>query len=289
VNPKAPEAGGLELRDGSFLTRDGLALSTFRLPAKPRGFAPVVLLHGLNDHCRSLPYLRLGRALADQGFEVFAFDRRGSGRSAGLPNYAPSFDDLRDDLGRFVDWVEDQCGRLPSLIGLSLGGLQALDFALHAPESLRGCVALAPALDASGTSWWLRRILPLLARWAPRFEVDPGLDETGLTREEGLRREYREDPLWREWTTPAFSLAALGAIEEVHRRAREITCPLLIFHGTADRVVPIGGTREVFPKFGSMDKTLIELPGAFHALPIEPEGPAMAEQIASWLRARSGG
>lgn len=245
-----------------------------------------MLIHGLGDHSRSMPYLRLGEFLAEHGFEVFAFDRRGSGRSAGLANYAASWEELRDDLARFVDLVEDQCGRLPSLIGLSLGGLQALDFALEAPESVHAVVVMAPALDISGTSPLLRRILPLLARFWPTLSVDPGLDDSALVRDPSVCRAYRDDPLWRARTTPALSVAAIEAINRVHARADQMHTPLLALHGTADRVVPIQGTRDVFRRFGSKDKTLVEMPGAFHALPIDFEGDEVGVLIADWLEVR---
>ena len=287
ADPSTGAPGAIGAVDGSFISNDGLALSTYRLHAEGRDLPPVVLLHGLSDHSRSLPYLKLGTVLAAEGFEVFAFDRRGSGRSAGLPNYAAAWEELRDDLGRFVDIVEDQCGRLPSLVGLSFGGLQALDFALVSPESVHSCIALAPALDVSGASSWMRRILPILARWWPGKSVDPGLDESALVRDPSVCRTYRADPLWRSRTTPALSVATIEAIERVHRDAGRLVAPLLVFHGTADRVVPISGTRGAFPRFGSVDKTFHELPGAFHALPIEPEGDRLARDIALWLKARS--
>ena len=234
-----------------------------------------------------MPYLRLGTFLAGRGFEVFAFDRRGSGRSPGAPNFAASWEDLRDDLARFVDLVEDQCGRLPSLIGLSFGGLQALDFALESPESLESCVAMAPALDLSGASSFLRWILPVLARFRPAMSVDPGLDDSALVRDPAVCHAYRDDPLWRSRTTPALSVAAIEAIERVQARADHITTPLLVLHGTADRVVPIQGTRDAFPRFASRDKTLVEMPGAFHALPIDFEGDEVGTLIADWLKARA--
>lgn len=234
-----------------------------------------------------MPYLRLGSFLAEQEFEVFAFDRRGSGRSAGPANYAASWDELREDLTRFVDLVEDQCGRLPSLIGLSFGGLQALDFALEAPESVQACVAMAPALDISGTAPLLRLILPLLARFCPTMSVDPGIDDGALVRDPAVCRAYRDDPLWRPRTTPALSVAAIEAIERVHARADHMKTPLLVLHGTADRVVPIQGTRDAFPRFASKDKTFVEMPGAFHALPIDFEGDEVGVLIADWLKARS--
>jgi len=268
------------------MTRDGLTLSTYRISVSAKDLGPVILIHGLGDHSRSMPYLRLGSFLAEQGLEVFAFDRRGSGRSSGLPNFAASWEELRDDLTRFVDLVEDQCGRLPSLIGLSFGGLQALDFALESPESLQCCVAMAPALDLSGTSPLLRKVLPLLAHFWPRLNVDPGLDDSALVRDPAVCHAYRDDPLWRPRTTPALSVAAIEAIKRVHARAGQIHTPLLVLHGTDDRVVPIQGTREALSRFGSKDKTFVEMPGAFHALPIDFEGDEVGVLIADWLKAR---
>jgi acylglycerol lipase len=274
-----------EATSGSFIARDGVTLSSYRWSGASSG-RPVILIHGLSDHSRSMPYLRLGSYLAAKGFEVFAFDRRGSGRSGGPPNYAASWEQLRDDLSRFVDLVEDQSGRLPSLVGLSLGGLQALDFALESPESLHACVAMAPALDVSGASRLLRRILPLLARLAPRCSLDPGFDDDALVRDPAVRRAYRDDPYWRARTTPALSAAALAAIERLRLRADQLTTPLLVIHGTGDRIVPIGGTREVFPRFASKDKTLVEMPGAFHALPIDFGGDEVGRIVADWLAPR---
>lgn len=279
----------VERHDGSFITSDGLSLSTFRLHVDATAPPPVILVHGLGDHSRSLPYLRLGEFLARSGFEVFAFDRRGSGRSEGHANYAATWEELRDDLARFVDLVEDRCGRLPSLVGFSFGGLQVLDFALASPESVRSCVVMAPALDASATSPWLRRILPHLARWFPRIGVDPGLDDSVLTRDPLVCREYRNDPLWCPKVTPALAWLIVEAIERVQTRAEEIKTPLFVLHGTADRVVPIAGTRRIVPRFGSTDKTYLEIPAAFHALPIEPEpdGEQVCVWIAEWLKARA--
>ncbi|MEO8359558.1 MAG: lysophospholipase [Vicinamibacteria bacterium] len=272
--------------EGSFITRDGLTLSTVRFHVEKRDLMPVILIHGLADHSRALPYVELGRFLSAQGFEVFAFDRRGSGRSAGVANYASNWEELREDLSRFVDIVEDQSGRLPALVGLSFGGLQAFDFALTKPESLHSCVAMAPALDDSGSASFLKRVLPYLARFVPKISVDPGLDLTMLVRDPVLCQTYQSDPLWRGGITPALAFATTQAIARIHRRAEQIKTPLLLLHGTADRIVPISGSRKVFPRLGSQDKTFLEFPGAYHALPIEPEGDLVCGHIADWLKAR---
>lgn len=285
-SPSNEETTGPEVIEGSFITRDGLTLSTVRFHVKKRDLMPVILIHGLADHSRALPYVKLGRLLVKQGFEVFAFDRRGSGRSAGIANYATNWEELREDLACFVDIVEDQSGRLPALVGLSFGGLQALDFALTKPESLHSCVAMAPALDDSGSGSFLKKVLPYLARFVPKISVDPGLDVTTLVRDPVLCRTYQNDPLWRGGITPALAFAITQAIDRIHRRADQLKTPLLLLHGTADCIVPIAGSRKIFPRLGSADKTFLEFPGAYHALPIEPEGEHIAAHISGWLKAR---
>lgn len=245
-----------------------------------------MLLHGLDDHSRSLPYEILGDGLLDRGFEVFTFDRRGSGASEGTPKFANRWEDLRDDLSRFVDLVEDQTSRLPFLLGLSFGGLQALDFGLHKPDSALGVVGLAPALDVSGTPAWLRALLPVIAAVAPRISLSPGLDLGGVARESAVRAAYVGDPLWRDRMTPALGAATIEGWSRLRKRAGLLRTPILLVHGTADRMVPISGTREFFASAGAQDKRLVEIPGAFHALPLEPEGEAIVELAANWMKRR---
>jgi alpha-beta hydrolase superfamily lysophospholipase len=272
----------------SLVAADGVPLSCWRRLAAGEVTAAVLLVHGLNDHSRALPYERLAARLLEQGLAVYGFDLRGHGRSDGPRMYAPSWPALRGDLLQVARAVAEDHGARPALCGLSLGGLLCLSAALDEPMAVPAVVAMAPALDASATSPLLRALLPLVVRIAPRLRLDPGLDMTGVTRDEAARAEYLADPLWESKLTPALGAAVIAGLDELLARAAELQAPLLAFHGTADRVVPIAGTRAAWPRFGSAVKRLLELEGAWHALPLEPEADAMADEIAAFVRTHAG-
>lgn len=59
-------------------------------------------------------------------------------------------------------------------------------------------------------------------------------------------RAYEEDPLAYRGKLPVRTLAeATGAIERFTKRLGELTLPLLVMHGTEDRLTPPAGSRAV--------------------------------------------
>jgi 3-oxoadipate enol-lactonase len=130
---------------------DGLhAIGDARIYARSDGIGvPVVLLHGFGlDHRMwddQVP------ALADR-FRVIRYDMRGYGRSS-LPTEAAyaHADDLDELLGALN-------ARPAHIVGLSLGGRVAVQFALRHPDSVRSLTLIDSALD--GHVWsddWRQR------------------------------------------------------------------------------------------------------------------------------------
>ncbi|HYF61751.1 MAG TPA: alpha/beta hydrolase, partial [Herpetosiphonaceae bacterium] len=68
-------------------------------------------------------------------------------------------------------------------------------------------------------------------------------------------------------------------------RAPEITLPVLVVQGEADRLVSPAGTYAVFAAFASADKTLRKYPGAYHEVLNEPEQTEIIALIRDWLDA----
>lgn len=98
----------------------------------PRTDAAVVLLHSLGtDHRMWRPQLD---ALASRQ-RVVAVDSRGHGGSGWLPGLG--IDGWVDDLARLLDHAGV---RTASFVGVSMGGVQAIGFALRHPERTTGLV-----------------------------------------------------------------------------------------------------------------------------------------------------
>jgi alpha-beta hydrolase superfamily lysophospholipase len=180
----------------TFEAAGGVHLAAERWVPAGEARAHVVYVHGLGEHRRARPYLPFFGKLAANGYAVLAFDLRGHGASEGPRLYARDFAVLEQDVARAVEVAADDAqGRPVFVIGGSLGGLLAIASALTPHESLAGVVAAAPALDATGASPLMKRLLPLLALVAPRVRFDPGLDVLGSARDAEALSAYLADPL----------------------------------------------------------------------------------------------
>jgi lysophospholipase len=63
--------------------------------------------------------------------------------------------------------------------------------------------------------------------------------------------------------------------------------PLLVLHGTADKVTPPAGSQQLYNRAGSHDRTLKMYHGLYHDLLHEPESWRVSRDILDWIEARS--
>ncbi|MBW8049837.1 MAG: alpha/beta fold hydrolase [Cytophagales bacterium] len=125
-------------------------------PANWRGYAPIIILHGLFG--MSDNWLTIGKKLAEK-HKVYIPDLRNHGRSP--HNEAFNYRVMVDDLVEFIDDLHlpacaeapvptksGSAGRqnpnseIPNLIGHSLGGKVAMQFAMKYPEKLQKLVVV---------------------------------------------------------------------------------------------------------------------------------------------------
>jgi alpha-beta hydrolase superfamily lysophospholipase len=269
-------------------TADGIWLRTRTDTPPGQPSAAIVLVHGLGDQVDGLPYALAGAAFAAQGFLVHRLELRGHGKSGGPRTYVDAFGVFREDLRRFVQQTRPSPAppRL-FLVGVSLGGLIVVDYAIHHGDGLAGVVAVAPALGDTGGSPLLRALLPVLARLVPRVHLDPMLDLDKLTRDRALLQAYVEDdPLYQRRITPRLASELFSAIAATRARAADLRVPLLVLHGTADTVTSPSGSRSFHDAAGVADKTYRAYDGALHNLFVETNREEVFDDIASWIRKR---
>jgi len=253
---------------------------------RPQGAAraALVLLHGLAEH--SDRYGELVARLVDLKIAVHALDHRGHGRSAGP----------RANIGRFAWLVEDAAARLAAaraeeprrpllLLGHSLGGAVALATALqHRVDAL---ILSAPAVGADPHPPWARlAIARLLSALAPSVGVLT-LPSDALSRDPEVGRRYDADPLVYRGAIPARSIIELlDAMRDLRARAPLLRAPVLVMHGTADRLVPLAHCEPVYERLGSPDRTLLRFEGFYHELFNDPERARVFEALAAWIGRR---
>jgi alpha-beta hydrolase superfamily lysophospholipase len=269
----------------SFVATDGVEIIC-RSQASQTGAARAAIgvIHGMGDHGGALPYQYLTRYLSENGFASYALDLRGHGNSGGLRMYVDSWRQIRADISTFVELIKIDSPGLPVfLVGMSMGGMIALNFAGHSPEAVDGIVAVAPAVDPTGAPLYLRLAIPLLAIITPKIRLNTGLKYSNLTRDTAALAEYTADPNFQTAATPRFAAELLQAIKETNVQAAQFKLSLLILHGMADRIVPAVGSEKYFASVAAPDKQRITYEGGFHNLFIEPNREEVFADIAEWL------
>lgn len=261
-------------------------LSLFRQAWRPDGPSRAVLvnIHGLGDHSGLYPTLVehcTGRAIT-----VHAMDLRGNGRSDGQRAYVERWEEYREDLRRFIGLVREEEGDRPVfLLGNSLGGLIVLDYALHHPEGLRGVIAASPPLGRLAVPAPLLALGRVFSRVWPRFSLRTGMDLSGLARDPVVVQTVLADPLFHRVGTARLSTEVVAAIARVRAAAPRFSLPLLVLHGSADRMVPPEGSREFVARVGHPDRELREYAGAFHVLFADLDHERVLADLERWIEA----
>jgi alpha-beta hydrolase superfamily lysophospholipase len=250
--------------------------------------APVgvlVVAHGLAEH--SGRYHWFATCMARRGYIVHAIDHRGHGRSDGRRADIGSFDDAVTDLGTLFNRAADAQPALPCFVlGHSMGGAIAFALAARTPPRLAGLLLSAPLLGMDpATPAWRIAVVKALARVAPGLGALTLPSDT-ISRDPAVVSAYDNDPLVTRGAIPARTLAELfGHVAGFTALAPRIQVPVLVMHGTGDRLVPFAYVRPVVESIGSKDRTLKLYEGLYHEILNEPEREQVCSDIVAWLDA----
>jgi alpha-beta hydrolase superfamily lysophospholipase len=263
-------------------TGDGLLL-------RGRGWEPdaaiqavVCVLHGLGEHAGR--YADLAGYLGCHGIAVTALDLRGHGRSEGRRGHAPNYAALMADIDLLL---EEAASRYPDapvfLFGHSLGGNLAVYSAMKTSAHLTGVIVSAPLLRLSfQPPKWKALLLDVLYALHLSVPMRSGLERDALTRDSDVLNQNRRDPLAHKWITPQLGVEMLRNGEWMVRNAAEFSRPILLMHGTADRVTSVEASRE-FAAAAGPNCTLKTWDGFYHELHNEPEHTQVFDYMRAWI------
>jgi acylglycerol lipase len=271
--------------ESSWVAKDGLKtyFQGWETEDKPR--AAVCLVHGLGEH--SGRYLHVAEHLTAAGFTVLTMDLRGHGKSAGARGHIVSIDNFLDDIDFLLKQAEDRYpGKPRFLYGHSLGGILVLFYTLKRQPELAGVVAtssgLRTALEKQTAKVALSRTL---AAFLPKLSMPSGLNAADISRDSDVVRIYQNDPLVHDRASLSFAKAMFDALPWTFQHAREFKPPLLLVHGTEDKIAFASGSQE-FASLVPGDCTLKLWEGLYHETHNEPEKEQVLAFLISWLQSK---
>jgi alpha-beta hydrolase superfamily lysophospholipase len=126
-------------------------------------------------------------------------------------------------------------------------------------------------------------LLRALGRVAPRLRP-AGIDVTKISKDPAVVAAYQADRLvHRGKPTLALGLGIVGQFAVLPERARDLTLPLLLQHGSVDALTDPVGTRLLAATAGSADKTVLWYDGLWHEIYNEPERARPLADLRAWL------
>ncbi|MGH3518764.1 MAG: lysophospholipase [Haloechinothrix sp.] len=248
----------------------------------------VVIAHGAAEH--SGRYAHIGDRLASEGYAGYALDHRGHGRSEGVRANINRMSEVVADLDQLIRHAEGRHeGKPLYLFGHSMGGLVALDY-VTSPEitaHLRGLILSGVAVETEVGSKAQRVLGKALSPVLPNLGVLK-LDATAVSRDPAVVADYDTDPLnYRGKLCLRTGAEILEAAERVKSRLSTVELPILVMHGTADRLTSPASSQLVADRAGSRDITLTMYDGLYHEVFNEPEKDAVLSDVVEWLRAHA--
>ena len=255
---------------------------SWRPDSKARGV--VVIVHGFNSH--SGHYLWVAEQLVANGLAVYALDLRGRGRSEGERFFVEHFGEYMDDVNRLLAVAKKREPGLPVFIlGHSAGGVISSVFTLEHQAELAGLICESFAFQVPGPEFALQ-VVKGLSHFAPHTHVLK-LPNKEFSRDPAVVDAMNADPLIANEVQPTLTVAEMvRADERLKREFPLITLPVLIMHGTADKVTRPEGSQTFYDNAGSKDKTLKLYEGHAHDLLNDLDKETVMGDINAWIDAR---
>ncbi|PKG35533.1 alpha/beta fold hydrolase [Psychrobacter sp. Sarcosine-3u-12] len=227
----------------------------------------VILLHRGHEHSGRLA--KLGEQFAKAGYQVFAWDARGNGRSGGIKDHAESVTELERDLDGFVQLVIGQTGIAITdtlIVASSIGAVLAAAWVHDYAPNIRGMILGTPALSIrlympfAIPSLKVARALGLMSR------VSSYVKAQVLTHDKDAQQAYNADPLISNSISTDLLIDTHATGQRLLDDAGAITVPTFILCAGKDYVVDKQAERDFYEAINTTDKRWQLYPDSYHAI-----------------------
>ena len=254
-------------------------------PEAPK--AVVQFLHGITEHSGRFPHLV--EVLVANNYVMYANDHRGHGKSEGERIHVDSFDDYVEDEKILFDVIRNKHPNLPIfMVGYSLGAAITFEFARKYQNLLPGIV-LVGIPSSVKISIFLKFLAKFLSILRPGMRYGD-VEYTLFSRDPKLAESYENDPLvFKEKFTVGLGHGIVKVANGMQKNAHELTLPVLIQCGSADRMYEIFNARIDESEFDSIltmeDKTIKIYDGLYHEIynELKEDRERVFKDLVDWL------
>jgi alpha-beta hydrolase superfamily lysophospholipase len=277
----------MEHIEGTFKSSKGhnLFYQCWLPDANPK--AVLLVVPGLAEH--SGRYTNLVNYFVPRAYAVCGLDTQGHGKSEGLRCYIDRFSDYIDDVKIFFDIVHQRYSdRKVFMVGHSMGSAIAIAYAIQHQHDLAGLIISGTALKPGASiPSILKAVVRVISKLFPKMGVTV-LDATAISKDKAVVDAYMNDPLvYRGKVTARLGAELVKVVDRLPTLIPEIKLPIIIMHGTEDRLCNPEGSQMLYDLVGSRDKTLKLYKGFYHEVFNEPGHLQVMADVEAWLTAHT--
>jgi alpha-beta hydrolase superfamily lysophospholipase len=171
------------------------------------------------------------------------------------------------------------------LYGHSLGGGIVLDYLIRRDPPVKGAVVTSPFLRLAFEPPKFKLVLAsVMESILPSLVQPSGLVVEHVSHDQKVVDDYKSDPLTHDKISVSLFSSALSAADHSLKHAENVRIPILLLHGSDDKLTSPDGSREFASKCHHATLRIWE--GGYHELHNEPFKDDVFTLIAEWLEGK---
>lgn len=242
----------------------------------------LILVHGMGEHSGRYKTSVVPK-LIENNIAVIAFDQFGHGLSEGKRGHCPNYESLLNLIEFAIKKGETIFKELPIfLYGHSLGGNLVINYALKRKHNLKGIIATSPFLRlAFQPPKWKMIIGKMLLKIIPSLTLSSELEVAAISRDIKEVEKYTEDKLVHDKVSPMYTFPVIKAGEWAIKNANKLKTPMLVLHGSGDRIIDYKASKEFCENTNKAKLHLFE--NGYHELHHDICKKDFIEVVIDWL------
>ena len=246
--------------------------------------AVVLLVHGMGEHSGRYANFVVPKLL-ENNISVISYDQYGHGKTQGKRGHNPGFEALLDCVHIVFKRAREIFKEVPYfLYGHSMGGNVVLNYILNRKNDFMGAIVTSPFIRlAFKPPKWQLILGKFLQKIAPSTIIHSGLEVEAISRDHSEVQKYMNDPMVHDKISPNYSITMINTGAWLIKNAHKLDKPLLLLHGTDDRLTSYEASQEFF-KNTNNNASLELFENGYHELHNDLCKEEMIETLIQWIK-----
>jgi alpha-beta hydrolase superfamily lysophospholipase len=246
--------------------------------------AVIILVHGLGEHIQR--YTGWAELFNKEKIAFAGVDLPGHGCSDGKRGHIKSYA-LTDEM---IDILTSECRKtfpgIPLFIyGHSLGGGIVLDYLVRKNPKIKGAIVTSPWLKLSFEPDKSKiKLAGVIKNIFPGLVQPSGLVVEHISHDIEVVNKYKSDPLNHDKISVSLFYGAMSSAANALQNASRLKTPLLLIHGSDDKICSPEGSREFASKTTLAEFRMWEK--GYHELHNEVFRKEVFDFIMNWINCR---